>query len=98
MIYEPYLMAMGEMIEGLRWQSGLSGSYENSPDSGVTEALLLVQEQRKTPTAQKSILAMLLQHSHSDFFSDFAVCAMRSRGSVLVCVVSLVAELPVIES
>ncbi len=60
MVYEPDLMIMRKVIEGLRSLSGLSGCHQNSPDSSVAYALLLVIEQRETPTSQKTILAMFL--------------------------------------
>ena len=50
------------------------------------------------PASQTWILAAFLQYSRFDFFSQFAVGMMRSRGEILIGVVYLVAAQPAIDS
>ena len=75
-VNEPYLMGMCEMVMKLRWKPGLSGFHANMPDSCRLKLLTLIFEERKPPASQTGILAMPIQNSQSDFFSNFAVCAM----------------------
>ena len=90
-IDEPYLMGMCKMVMKLWRKSGLSGFHKNQPDSGGSELLTLILEQRKTPTTQTGILAMLLQYNGFDFFGDLVVSAMRSRGAILIGVICFAA-------
>jgi len=88
---EPYLIGMCNMVMKLWWKSGLSGFHKNQPDGGRPKFLTLIFEQRKTPTPQTWILAMLLQYGSFDSFGDFAVSPMRSRGPVFIGVICFVA-------
>jgi hypothetical protein len=73
-VNEPYLVMMSDLVERLGWQPGLSGCHKNSPDGSVTQILFLILEQGEAPTPQKPVLVAFLQHSNSDFFSNFAMC------------------------